>query len=287
MCKVITIPLLLAAGLLPACGKRQQPLAEKPVPVSVFITYRQGMKTVVDVSGRVEPQNRVSVFSQVAGKVKAVSAKEGDKISRNSVLAQVLQDIPGSEYQPHPVKSPIAGTVLKVSISQGATITPQMPLFEVGDTRCLNFAGQVFGEDRALVKPGQRMAITGNEGDTLLGLKVERLAPQLDQVTGGLDIEATICLIKNPLLIGQSVDGHIIVGSSSGIAVPRISLVRDSLGRDGIYLVQGDSAAFRPVRIVNRSEEYFLIEGVPEGEKAVSEGSSDLRPGRKVTVVDE
>jgi len=243
MRKITTVLILLAAGLLPACGPRQQPLTEKPVPVSVFTTFRQEMKTVVDVSGRVEPQNRVSVFSQVAGKVKAVSAKEGDKISRNSVLAEVLQDIPGSDYQPHPVKSPIAGTVLKVFTSQGATVSPQMPLFEVGDTRCINFTGQVFGEDRALVKPGQRMAITGNRGDTLLRLKVMRLAPQLDQVTGGLDIEATVCLLKNPLLIGQSVDGHIIVGSSSGIAVPRISLVRDSLGRDGIYLVQGDSAA--------------------------------------------
>lgn len=242
---------------------------------------------MVDIAGRVEPQSRVTVYSQVAGKVKSVAASEGDKVARNSQLAEVVQDMPGSDYLPHPVRSPIAGTVLGVMATQGASVSPQTPLFEIGDTRCINFVGQVYGEDRARIKPGQRLLVTGQGGDTLLGMTIGRLAPQLDPVTGGQRIEATVCLLKNPLLVGQQVDGHVEVGSLSGIPVPRVSLVRDSLGREGVYEVSGDSAVFRQVRVLNRSQEHFLVEGLPEGTQVAAEGASGLRPGRRVSVVGE
>lgn len=276
----------IVAAMIPAsCRPGPEAVTEKPAPVSVFIAARQEIKTVVDVAGTVEPQNRVTVYSRVAGEVKTLAAKEGDKVARNGLLAEVMQDLPGSDYLPHPVRSPIAGTVLRAMASQGASVNPQTPLFEIGDTRCINFAGQIFGEDRARVRPGQRLMVTGQGGDTLLGLTVGRLAPQLDPVTGGQGIEATVCLLKNPLLVGQSVDGHVEVGSLSGIPVPRIALARDSLGRDGVYEIGGDSAVFRQVRVVNRSQEHFLIEGVPEGTLMAAEGAEALRTGRRILVV--
>lgn len=281
----IAFTVLMAVIFPTSCRQKPKETSEKPVPVSVFTAKLQEISTVVDIAGRVEPQNRVTVYSQVAGKVKSVVLSEGDRVARNGLLAEVIQDIPGSDYLPHPVRSPIAGTVLSVAASQGASVNPQTPLFEIGDTRCINFVGEVYGEDRDRVRPGQKLLVTGQGGDTLLGMSVGKLAPQLDPVTGGQRIEATVCLLKNPLLIGQQVDGHVEVGRLTGILVPRVSLVRDSLGRDGVYEVSDDSAVFRQVRVLNRSQEHFLIEGLPEGAQVVAEGASGLRPGRRISVV--
>lgn len=282
---VFTVMFLLAGGMLFGCGEKPASEGEKPVPVSVFTAASRKVQTVVDVAGSVEPQNLVTAYSQVAGKVIRLAAQEGDKVRRNGLLAEVLQEAPGSEYQPHQVKSPITGTVLRAMASQGQSVGPQTPLFEVGDTRCLKFVGQIFGEERAAVRPGQRMMVSGAGGDTLMGLTIGRLAPQLDPATGGQGIEATVCLLKNPLLVGQSVDGHIEVGSVLGIAVPRLSLARGQGGELGVYQASGDSAVFRRISVVHRAQEYFLVEGVPEGMTVVAEGASALAPGRKLAVV--
>ncbi len=280
-----TVLSLLAGAVMLGCGRKPAPVAEKPVPVSVFAAAVRQVKTVVDVAGRVEPQNRISVYSQVAGKVSRVAVQEGDRIGRHGLLAEVSQDAPGSDYRPHPVRSPIAGTVLRTMASLGASVGQQTPLFEIGDTKCIKFVGQIFGEEREAVRPGQRMIVTGAGGDTLMGLKIGRLAPQLDPSTGGQGIEATICLVKNPLIIGQSVDGHIEVGSVSGIAVPRLSLAKDADGNQGVYQARGDSAVFRRVRVVHRAQDYFLVEGIDEGTTVVAEGASVLAPGRKLSIV--
>jgi multidrug efflux pump subunit AcrA (membrane-fusion protein) len=278
--------LALAAFSQSSCRPRPEQVPEKPAPVTAFVAIRHQIRTVVDLAGTVEPQSRVTVYSRVSGEVKSVAAGEGDRVARNGLLAQVIQDQPGSDFLPHPVRSPIAGTVLRALVSQGAAVGPQTPLFEVGDTRCINFEGQIFGEDRARVRLGQRLMVAGQGGDTLLGLTVTRLAPQLDPVTGGQKLEATVCLMKNPLLVGQSVTGHVEVGRLEGIMVPRMALARDSLGREGIYRISGDSAAFMPVKVLNRSLEHFLVEGLPEGTVVAAEGAGSLRPGSKVTVVE-
>lgn len=282
---VSTVLLLMAGAMMFGCARKPAPVMEKPVPVSVFTAAGRKVQTVVDVAGQIEPQSRISVYSLVAGKVSRVAVQEGDKVRRNGLLAEVLQDVPGSEYQPHPVRSPISGTVLRAMASPGASVNQQTPLFEVGDTKCIKFVGQIFGEERAAVRPGQRMMVTGAGGDTLMGLTIGRLAPQLDPATGGQGIEATVCLLKNPLLIGQSVGGHIEVGSVYGVAVPRLSLARDPEGNPGVYLASGDSAVFRRVSIIHRAQNFFLVEGIDEGTGVVAEGASSLAPGRKLSIV--
>lgn len=278
--------LILAAALMSMAlwGCRAKPTPEeRPIPVTGFVAQRVQIPTVIDVSGKISPQNQVLVYSSVPGKVIEVLASEGDRVVRDRALARVIQDLPGSDYRPHQVVSPIAGVVIRALASQGATITPQTPLFEVADDRCINFVGQLFGEDRGRIRKGQRLLVS-HHGDTLFDMSITRISPLVDPVSGGQEIEARVCLIKNPVLIGQSVDGLVITGSLSGIAVPRNSLVKDSLGQEGVYLLDQGRAAFQPVRVINRAEEYFLVEGLEPGLLIAADGAADLSPGSKVGI---
>jgi len=107
---------------------------------------------VFDISGRILPQNQVTVYSSIPGKVLEVLVGDGDRVGRGRTLARVIQDLTGSDYRPHQVVSPIAGVVSRTMASLGATVTPQTPLFEVADDRCINFVGQIFGEDLSKIK---------------------------------------------------------------------------------------------------------------------------------------
>jgi RND family efflux transporter MFP subunit len=242
--------------------------------------------TVVDVSGKMWPQSQVQVFALVPGKVQEVLAGEGDRVKKGAVLARVRQEAPGSDFKPSPVAAPLAGVVLRKMVEPGAMVTPQTPLFEMADLSCLTFKGQVFGEDIKKIRAGQRMMITGSGQDTLVGLTVSKLAPQLDPATGGLTIEASICLYKNALLPGQAVEGHVVTGVSRGLVVPRSSVVRDSLGRDGVFTLSGNAAAFVPVKITTRSPDHFTVEGLKPGQEIVFEGASGLNDGQKIRIVD-
>lgn len=279
--------LLASAAVLAGCrGSNPKDPEALPAAVTTAKAVLKEITTVVDVSGKMWPQSQVQVFALVPGKVQEVLAGEGDRVKKGAVLARVRQEAPGSDFKPSPVAAPLAGVVLRKMVEAGAMVTPQTPLFEMADLSCLTFKGQVFGEDIKKIRAGQRMMITGSGQDTLVGLTVSKLAPQLDPATGGLTIEASICLYKNALLPGQAVEGHVVTGVSKGLVVPRSSVVRDSLGRDGVFTLSGNAAAFVPVKITTRSPDHFTVEGLKPGQEIVFEGASGLNDGQKIRIVD-
>ncbi len=283
--KIKVLPLMgWALCLWFSCRPQPQANAPRPAPVTAVTVGRQEIATVIDVAGRIVPQGLVAVYSQVSGKVVRVRAEVGDRVRANSVLAEVVQESPGSQYLPHPVRSPRAGMVMRSMAAEGMSVTPQTPLFEIGDVRCLLFTGQVFGGEQSRVEVGQRMALVDASGDTIMGLRLSRIAPQLDPVTGGLDIEASICMSRSKLIPGQSVDGFVIVGKVSGLALPRAAVIRGQDGGWGVFEIVKGRAQYRPVAVKYRGQEFFLIEGLEEGSLVAVDGSQSLSPGQPVAV---
>jgi multidrug efflux pump subunit AcrA (membrane-fusion protein) len=276
------LPVIIVAGCR---GSKTQNPEALPAAVTTVKAVLKEVTTVVDVSGKIWPKSQVQVFALVPGKVQETLAEEGDLLKKGALLARVRQEAPGSDFKPSPVEAPLAGVVLRKMTEAGAMVTPQTPLFEMADLGCLTFKGQIFGQDIKKIRPGQRMMITGSGQDTLVGLTVSKLAPQLDPATGGLTIEASICLYKNALLPGQAVEGHVVTGISQGLTVPRSSVVRDSLGREGVFLPANDIATFTPVKITTRSTDHFTVEGLEPGQEIVFEGASGLNNGQRIRIV--
>lgn len=289
MKKLITIAILLLSFSLYCKGKEKK-VTETLTPVKTIVVRDTTIPVVVDVVGKIIPKNAVNVFAQISGKVEKILVREGDTVFANQTLATILQEMPGSEFKPYSVKSPIKGIVLRSLIDIGKTISPQTPLFEIGDIGCLNFKGQVFGEERFSVKPKQKIAITDSKKDTIAVVQINLVAPQVDPSTGGVTVESQVCRLATPninLLIGQTLNGHIIVATRTGMAIPRKAVVNLSEKGSGVYKLEDDKAVFTPIQIISRSEEYYLVSGLKENEIIISEGAERITDGQKVNVIKE
>ncbi len=289
MRRLLTIFILLIF-VFPYCKGKDKKVSETETIVKTVVVMDTTIPVVVDVVGKIIPKNVVTVFAQIPGRVEKIRVREGDTVFSNQTLATVIQEIPGSEFKPYSVKSPIKGIVLKSFIDIGKTITPQTPLFEIGDIGCLNFKGQVFGEERFSVKPKQKIAITDEEKDTIAVVQINLVAPQIDPVTGGLTIETEVCRLASPnisMLIGQTLNGHIIIGEKTGMVVPRKSVVNLSEKGTGVFRVENDKAVFASIQIISRSEEYYLIDGLNENDIIVSDGADKISDGQKIKIIKE
>lgn len=77
-------------------GKRKN----GPVPVNVMIVKDTSVSNSIDITGNVDPNERVSLISQTAGNITGIYFKEGGHVSKGQVLVKVYnQDLVASLKQ--------------------------------------------------------------------------------------------------------------------------------------------------------------------------------------------
>jgi HlyD family secretion protein len=76
---------------------------EKRTPVSVDVAYRDEISEIVTASGRVQPQTKVDITSQVSAQIVRLFVKDGDHVERGQPLllldtVQLKTDVTQAEY---------------------------------------------------------------------------------------------------------------------------------------------------------------------------------------------
>ncbi|MCG8569173.1 MAG: efflux RND transporter periplasmic adaptor subunit [Spirochaetes bacterium] len=275
--------------LLSNCKKAEE-LKENTVEaktVRVMNVEKISIPEKINIFGKIYPQQTVQVFPKINGEVESIIVQTGDKVYKNRKMATIKQNLPGSNYTPHEVKAVIEGTVLAVLTEVGQTVNQNTPIFEIGDLKCLLFKGQVFGDDRKKVKKGQTLVVEDESSSDKLGMVVTRISPKVDDVTGGLTIEAQICLITQDILFpGQSIDGYIVSGNTQGITIPRRSLLEQN-GQSGVYLVKENIATYSSVNIISSTIDYWIVNGLQPGDAVITDGVYSIQDGEKVVILGE
>lgn len=85
--KIITVVVVLAAAafLLSRCGRGEKgPVA---VPVNVMSLTRQPIKEKLSVSGPISGTDSVDVVSNIHAEIITMNVKEGDKVTKDQILA--------------------------------------------------------------------------------------------------------------------------------------------------------------------------------------------------------
>lgn len=90
-------PIVLALALfLNSCGEEKEDLkAQKAPVVTVDVVQIKAGEVIrsIAIPGSVIPNEQVDVFSEVAGRIQRISFKEGQHVSKGSVIIQVDSDI--------------------------------------------------------------------------------------------------------------------------------------------------------------------------------------------------
>jgi multidrug efflux pump subunit AcrA (membrane-fusion protein) len=115
---------------------------------------------------------------------------------------------------------------------------------------------------------------------------VATIAPQVDSLTGAVDVLAQLMAPTRQPRLGEVVTAHLQTDVHTGaVAVPAVSLVPAGDGYQVFVVVRGDTAHARAVTVGRRSGTLAeILDGVAVGETVVTEGAYGLEDGSALRI---
>lgn len=187
--------------------------------------------------------------------------------------------------------SPIAGTVLDLTVKAGQVAAPGDRLAQIGSESQLEVRTELLSDEVRRVKIGQTTRVTAPVlGDQVLIGRVGKIYPQAYEKTSALGVAQR----RVPVIIALEQNGNLRPGYEvrAGIETVRkekaLLLPRESvqLTADGQYrvlaVVQGRIRE-RIIQVGEKNQQWVeVLEGVKAGETVVRDGSRELKEGTRV-----
>jgi HlyD family secretion protein len=205
-----------------------------------------------------------------------------------------------SRGQQWPVKSPVAGRVLRVLRDSAGVVTPGTSLIEVADPSELEVAVELLTRDAVQVTAGLPVRLLRWGGTNVLEGRVRRVEPSGYTKVSALGVEEqrvwTVIDITSPveqwgrLSDGYRVDVEIVLYSEpKGIKAPLGGLFREAEGWR-TFVIENGVAVKREVKVNRTGQADALIEpngGLAAGDRVILHPPQTLKDGTKVRVLGE
>jgi membrane fusion protein (multidrug efflux system) len=162
-------------------------------------------------------------------------------------------------------------------------------MFRVVDNRLLDLTVGVPSTKSAALRIGQLLEFTtaALPGQTFNGT-VRFINPTVSEADRSVKVVAEVPNGDGALSGGMFVKGKIRTGERAGVLqIPRAALLSWAVERNTgeIFVVNGDVAERRAVRTGEPAGEYVeVVQGVTAGEKVVTRGGFNVRPGDRVQI---
>jgi HlyD family secretion protein len=191
------------------------------------------------------------------------------------------------------VRSPVAGSVLRVLQESEASIAAGTPILEIGDPRNLEIKVDLLSEEAVRVRPGQRVVIDSWGGSAPLRATVRRIEPYGYTKVSALGIEEQRVNVIVDLLEpyetwrrlghGYRVEPRIVVWESQDtLRVPLSALFRQQ-GDWAVFVAKEGRAVLRKVRIDHQNgSQVQIIGGLDVGERIVLHPNERIVAGSRI-----
>ena len=186
------------------------------------------------------------------------------------------------------VRSPVSGTVMRLTRESEAPVPAGSPLIELGDPRNLEIVTDLLSADAVRIKPGANVRID-NWGDAApLNGKVRRIEPFGFTKISALGVEeqrvnVIIDITDPPAVWARFGHGYRVIvriaewESRDCLQLPVSALFRDK-GSWAVFMVEGGRAKLVPVKIGRMNDETAeVLGGVGKGAMVI------LHPSEKIT----
>ena len=175
------------------------------------------------------------------------------------------------------------GNMVAASQQTGIVVINQLQPISVNFTA----PEEQVGEINALMKSGGgKVVVKSTDGKELATGALEVVDNQIDAATGTVKLKARFENADDKLWPGLAVIADLTLGVDKDALVVPAAAVQH--GVQGLYIYVIDEqgkAQTRPVKILHQNvQEAALASGVKEGEKIVTSGQSQLRPGAPVAI---
>jgi HlyD family secretion protein len=183
------------------------------------------------------------------------------------------------------LKAPFAGTVTRVYVREGATVSPGVPVLTVaGLARWVT--AEVEEADVGKIRVGQEARVSADAYPGLrLTARVTRVAGQVEARPGSRVVRVRLDLGRPlALRVGTGVDVDVVLRKVPGaLLVPVEAVASAADGGSQVYVVERGVVRVRQVRTGERNEDTVVIlEGLREGDLVALAEPGRLREGHRV-----
>jgi cobalt-zinc-cadmium efflux system membrane fusion protein len=210
-----------------------------------------------------------AVHARFAGVIRSATRNVGDSVRSGDALATIESN---ESLQTYTVTAPISGTITARHAAPGEQ-TDAEALFEIADFSSVWAELDVFSRDRARLKTGLAVAVTGDNGAAAAG-SIDYLAPVGNRASQSVTARVVIDNADGRWTPGQFVEGRVTIGTTPvEIAVPLAALQRFR-ELDVVFAQVGETYEVRMLTLGRRDANFVeVLDGLAPGTRYVTDNS--------------
>ncbi len=214
-----------------------------------------------------------------------LSQEEYDRQLNEKNVLEAEKRVIEAQLEKTEVRAPFGGTLGLRSISQGAYISPQTRITTLQDISPIKLDFALPEKYAGLVRVGRSVSFQLRGDDRPRSARIYAVEPSVDPATRTLQLRAESPNPDGSLLPGAFADVQVVVRENpTALAVPAIAVVPE-LGGKKVYVIVNGVAEERAVETGMRNEELVeVVSGLAAGDRVVTSGLLDIKPGATVEV---
>jgi multidrug efflux pump subunit AcrA (membrane-fusion protein) len=273
------------AGKGPGRGKAE---AKEAMAVAVVTADTGTVIRSTNLVGTLVGEQQVTVMPKVAGRVTEIARAEGSYVKAGDPILYIVNDIPGMDYKPGPVLSPISGVVGKVNVEVGQSAAPGMPVATVASySDRIRVRAAVSDADLAYVKTGSTADVSVSAiPDQVFSGHVTQISPMVDPASRSATVEVTLSNSQHRLVPGMTASVRLVVERREHVvAVPLSALF--STNKTRAVVIDGTTARSRPIQTGLVGDDLVeIVSGIQPGDKVATVGKERVQDGETVRPVE-
>jgi RND family efflux transporter MFP subunit len=256
------------------------------IPVRVQQVSSQKIVDQLTVRGTVASLWSVDIFPDGAGKIIKKNVNVGDRVNKDQVLAQMIQDIPGMEFSPSDIEATVGGTITTSMVEIGSQVNPQRPAFTVSQLDSVIVLAQVLESDLMTVKKNSASQIAADAlPDRKFTGRVRKIFPTLDARTKTATVEIVLPNNSATLKPGMTVDCAFSQGSRISLTVPLDAVSRSGVSYSLVKIINNKAKIIQVNAGSILSDAIEISGNIAKGDTIVVYGQNLLQDGSEVEII--
>jgi membrane fusion protein (multidrug efflux system) len=264
--------------------------------VSESESVKGTLNNYIQLNGDIETKSSVDVYADTMGKVSRLYVNIGDRVKKDTIIAEVDQSRPGMMFVASPVRSPISGTITLIPVQVGSTITQGVAIARIAATDQIQARTDVAERFVALMRPGLDAVLSFDAypGITFPAVVAE-VSPVLDPASRTLEVKLRLVEPDIRIKPGMFARIKIITETKRNVVKVPTDAVVQRLGEYYVFVIKAneksttgfdvEKRAVTPgIDIDNKRE---IVKGLASGERIVVRGQTLLEDGAAVKIVEK
>jgi|Deesub1362B_J571_1020462.scaffolds.fasta_scaffold00458_22 multidrug efflux pump subunit AcrA (membrane-fusion protein) len=281
--KRILLSLIVLLSIV-SCKKEEKisKTEEIRIPVTAVKPVRGEISFKVKLSGKVEGNPDVLVFTTVPGYYLKRLKNEGDYVRKGDIILLLERRDFGLKFEPVKIEAPVSGRISYFKFDKGEYITPNRPLARIYGDREFKVKLSLPSDYAKYITKRKKVKVFVNS-DVYTG-RITEISSASDPFTGNFYFEAVFKPDKK-LLPGTPCEVEVeVLKKENVLKLPSKCVL--GAAKKSVFVVKDGVAKRVPVITGIESEGYVeIIKGVSENDFVVFKGAEVLREGMKIEIV--